>query len=809
MIANRGFVLKTRIPEHLNTTRDYMEDHSLKVLEYRKVLDKLAAHTSNSMGREAAYSLAPSTAPVIVSRRLQETSEALGLLRLGNGMPLGGIHDIREAIARAAIASNLSPRELLDVAATVGAARRLKTYLQKHREACPILSEVAVNIPILQEIESRVNECIADTAEVRDSATPELARVRSQLKVVQSRLRDRLNSILTSEKYRTFIQESIITVREGRYCIPVKSENRAQFGGLIHDASASGATVFVEPGACVEMGNELKELSIKEEQEVNRILTKLTELVGKAAESLRLTVDILADLDLSNAKALLAEEMQATEPRMNRKGVIHLFAARHPLLSGDVVPINVELGGRFTTLLITGPNTGGKTVTLKTMGLLTLMAQSGMQIPAANGSELAIFDQVFADIGDEQDIQQSLSTFSAHLKNIKRIMTTIGDNALVLMDEVGAGTDPAEGAALAKALLDALLARNARVAATTHYGELKEYAYSHAGVENASVEFDRETLRPTYHILLGVPGSSNAFYIAGRLGLPDEIVEKARGYLSSRDQSTSDLLQQIEASRKQAFELERHAQRLKQEAEAARDEYERRVREVANVQKTVRREAEDEARAVVRRASEKAENILEELRKMRRGSRKGVTARKQLTELRREVGEALHTPEPEVIDAPLPEGYEFKRGDRVKVVTWGLDGELIADPADGLVEVQMGSMRATLPLDVLRPASKPSSTAPPKRSQLSEFQLRKAIHISPELQLRAMRVDEAAPLLDKYVDDAYAAGIHEARIIHGKGTGALRKFVWEFLKDHPVVKAFRLGEEGEGGDGATVVSFKE
>ncbi len=782
-----------------------MEAHSLKVLEFQKILDKLAAHASNSMGREAALSLVPSTAPEIVFRSQQVTREALSLLRLENGMPLGGIHDVREPIAKAAIGSNLSPRELLDVSATVGAARRLKTFLAKKSDTCLLLAEIAVNIPVQQEIEGRVNECIADTAEVRDSATPELARVRSQLKVVQSRLRDRLNSILASEKYRPYIQESIVTVREGRYCIPVKSENRSQFGGIVHDASASGATVFVEPGACVEMGNELKELSIKEDQEVNRILTKLTELVGKAAENLRLMVEILADLDLANAKALLAEEMQASEPRMNRNGVIRLFAARHPLLSGEVVPIDVELGNRFTTLLITGPNTGGKTVSLKTMGLLTLMAQSGLQIPARDGSDLAIFDQVFADIGDEQDIQQSLSTFSAHLKNIKRIVTTIGDNALVLMDEVGAGTDPAEGAALAKALLDTLLAKNAKVAATTHYGELKEYAYSHAGVENASVEFDRETLRPTYHVLLGVPGSSNAFYIAGRLGLPEEVVENARGYLSTRDQSTSDLLQQIEASRKQAFELEREAQRLKHEAESARDEYERRVREVANVQKTVRRDAEEEARGIVRRASEKAENILEELRKMRRGSRKGTAARKQLTDLRREVGDALHTPEPEVIDAPLPEGYVFKRGDKVKVVTWGLDGELISDPVDNSVEVQMGSMRATLPLDVLRPIAKPPT--PAKRSQVSDFQMRKAIHISPELQLRAMRVDEAAPLLDKYVDDAYAAGIHEARIIHGKGTGALREVVNEMLRKDTRVREFRMGAWNEGGAGVTVAVF--
>lgn len=791
----------------METSEVKVDAHTLKVLEWQKVLDRLAAHTSNRMGREAALALAPTPFPEIVARRLQETREARALLDHDVGMPLGGIRDVRESVERATIEFLLTPHELLDIAQTLSAAQRLKTFLLKRAETYPLLAEIAGNMPVPPNIESRIGEAIADNGDIRDTATPELARIRSQQKIVHSRLMDRLHSILTSDRYRSYIQEPIITLREGRYCIPVKAENRAQVGGIVHDASASGATVFVEPGACVDLGNELKELSIKEEQEIHRILTRLTASVGAVADSLRFLLELLANLDLANAKALLAIEMDATEPRLNRHGIVRLISARHPLLTGKVVPIDVEVGDRFTTLLITGPNTGGKTVTLKTVGLLTLMAEAGLQIPAREDSEIALFEQVFADIGDEQDIQQSLSTFSAHLKNIVRIVSTLGDSALVLLDEVGAGTDPAEGAALAKALLNALKAKGARVIATTHYGELKEYAYTNAGVENAAVEFDRETLGPTYRVLLGVPGSSHALYIAGRLGLPPEIIEEARSHLSHREKETGELLQQIEESRRRTFDMEREAARAKQEAEAAREEYETRLEQITDVQRTVRQKVEEEARAVLRRASEKAENILDELRKMNRGKRKGATARQQLTALRREVAEELAIPEPEPEEA-LPEGHVFRRGDRVRVTTLGMDGELLDDPKGSMVTVQVGSMRATLPVSALRPA-KAKPEPKPNRSPAHDLSMRKALHIAPELTLRAMRVEEAAPLLDKYVDDAYAAGIHQARIIHGKGTGAMRKFVWDFLKAHPVVASFRLGEEGEGGEGATIVNFKE
>lgn len=796
-----------------------MDAHSLKILEYSKVIARLAAHTSNGIGREFAEQLEPLPYPETVTRRLQETREARMLRDHDSGIPLGGIHDVRATVERARIGTRLTPRELLEVLYTVSAARRLRMYILNRQEKCPLLAEMATNIPILQIVESRIETCISESADVRDSASAELGRVRSALKITSQRLTDRLQSILASERSRTWIQEGVVTLREGRYCIPVKAEYARAFGGIVHDSSQSGATVFIEPQQTVEMGNELKQLQIKEEQEVERILYELAALVGSYYDELQRAVSILGHFDVIHAKAILAEEMGATEPALNRKGIVKLYGARHPLLTGNVVPIDIELGERFTTLLITGPNTGGKTVTLKTVGLMTLMTLAGMQIPANADSEIALFDQVYADIGDEQDIQQSLSTFSAHLRNIVRIVDTVSSNALVLLDEVGSGTDPGEGAALAKALLDTLMRLGARVIATTHYGELKEYAYARAGVENASVEFNKDTLSPTYRILLGIPGMSNAFYIASRLGLRDDIIDDARAFLSNREIETGELLQQIEASRRKAAEAERDATRAREEAYKARDEYQKRVQQIADVQRTVRQQAQDEAREVLRRATDKAENIVKELQRMNKGARKGTSARSKLNTLRNETYNAL-TPREELPKedlAPIEPGHKYKKGDLVRVLSLNMDGQLTDNPKDGVVPVQIGIMRATLPLEQLRPLKKTEAREVERRqeranaSQVSgagEIALRKSMQIAPELMLRGMRVDEAQPLLDKYVDDAFAAGIHQARIIHGRGTGALRKVVHEYLSQHPAVASFRLSKEDEGGDGATVVIFK-
>lgn len=787
-----------------------MDAHSLSILEYRQVIEKLMAHTSNGIGREFASELMPLPYPETVVRRLQETREARHLRDEGGGIPLGGIKDVRETLERARIETRLSPTELLDLMHTTGAARRLRQFLLNRREECPMLGEMGTNLPVMQIVEQRINECISEGGDVRDSASPELARVRSTLKITHNRLNDRLQSLLSSDKSK-YVQESVITIREGRYCIPVKAEYAKLFGGIVHDASSSGATVFIEPASTVDLGNEYKQLQLKEEQEVDRILRDLSRLVGSYYDEMQRMVSILGHLDVIHAKAVLAEEMQATEPTLNRRGIVKLRDARHPLLVPPVMPIDIELGERFTTLLITGPNTGGKTVTLKTLGLLTLMTLAGMQIPAHPDSEIALFDQIFADIGDEQDIRQSLSTFSAHLKNLVRITEAMGNNALILMDEVGSGTDPAEGAALAKALLDHFMARGARVVATTHYGELKDYAYARAGVENASVEFDKETLSPTYKVLLGVPGSSQAFYIASRIGLRDSITNDARQFLSHREIETTELLQEIEKSRKAASEALKEAERSRREANSLRDEYQRRAREIAEVQRTVRQQAQEEARLVLNKAQERADNLVKELQRMNKGARQTTGVGKKLGKLRGETYDALKEKDalPAEDLAPVEAGHVYKSGDRVRVVSWNMDGELLENPKDGVVAVQLGSMRATLPLEQLRPLK--AVEVAPQRLQTSgagEITLRKALQIAPELMLKAMRVDEAMPLLDKYLDDAYTANIGQVRIIHGKGTGALRSAVQEFLRGHPAVGSYRLGIEGEGGDGATVVTLK-
>lgn len=792
-----------------------LDAHTLHVLEYRKVIDKLVAYTSNGIGRDYALALEPLPYPETVIRRLQETREARLLRDNDSGIPLGGIRDIRETLERARIQTQLTGFELVEIMYTASAARRIRMFLLNRKESVPLLAEMGSNLPVLQAVESRIENCIGDGGEVKDNASPELGKIRSQIKITSARLTDRLQGLLGSERSGTHIQDFVVTVREGRYCIPVKAEHARAFGGIVHDSSQSGATVFIEPAQTVELGNELKQLSVREEQEVSRILRELSALVGSYYNELQQMTTLLGHIDVINAKAVLAEEMDGIEPGLNRKGIVRLYSARHPLLPGNVVPIDIEVGDRFTTLLITGPNTGGKTVTLKTIGLLTLMTQAGLQIPAGADSTISLFDQVFADIGDEQDIQQSLSTFSAHLKNIVRIVETSGSNALVLMDEVGSGTDPAEGAALAKSLLDHLSSIGARVVATTHYGELKEYAYSRAGVENSSVEFNTETLSPTYRVLVGVPGSSNAFYIASRLGLRAEIIDDARSYLSRRELETGELLQQIEKSRKIAAEAEAEAKRARDDAYAARDEYQKRVQQITEAQRTVRLQAQEEARDILRRASDKAENILRDLDRLNKGARKAPAVRQKINTLRTETFTALKEPEPEPIAlAPIDPNHVYRAGDTVRVITLNMDGQLLEAPRDGVAPVQVGAMRVTLPVAQFRPQTAADTARgglatkkPAPSSGASEIATRKAMQVSGELMLRALRAEEAQSMLDKYMDDAYAAGMHQVRIVHGKGTGALRRVVWEFLTGHPAVKGCRLGEEGEGGDGVTVVTL--
>jgi DNA mismatch repair protein MutS2 len=782
-----------------------MDNHSLKILEFQQVLAKLASHTSTTQGREASMQLAPATYPDIIKKRLQETREARRLLDEDSGMPLGGLFDIRDIVARAAIGHILTPSELISTAHTIQSAKRLKQYLQKRAISYPLLADIAGNITLPTHLDTIIESAISSGGEIMDSASPELSRIRQKLRNVHSRLMDRLNGMLSSEKYRSYIQEPIITLREGRYCIPVKSENRSHLNGIVHDASSSGATVFIEPAGCVDMGNELKELSIREEQEMARILAHLSSLTEASSSDLQAMSSLVANLDMANAKALLSIEMQAIEPELNRNGEVLLLDARHPLLKGDVVPITLDIGKSYSVLLLTGPNTGGKTVALKTLGLLTLMAQSGLFIPADAKSRLAIFDSVFADIGDEQDIQQSLSTFSAHMGNIVRILTTMRGMSLILLDEPGAGTDPAEGAALARAILEVFLERNARIIATTHYGELKEYACAYPGVENAAVEFDKETLAPTYRILLGVPGCSHALYIAEKLGLPSEIIQKARGFISSRDKDSAEILQQIEESRRIARDAEILIRRQQVESEKLLDEYRRKVREIEETRKTVQAQAMAETRAIFEKAKRDIADMIADIKSSKEDSSL-VAPIEMLKDLREDIFGSLQSA-PEIIEDIPMEPDTLRKGDRVEILSLHLEGEVLDDPTGDSVSVKVGAMRASMRLTDLRKLPPIKKLERAEELQAPSHSLQVTLNIAPEINLRGMRVEEAQIELTKYIDEAITAGLSEARIIHGKGSGILRKYVQEFLREHTGVISYRNGNANEGGDGVTVVQF--
>jgi DNA mismatch repair protein MutS2 len=801
-----------------------MSPHTLKVLEYEQVRALLLEQINTDLGRERVAELAPLDDEEEIRKRLRETAEARRLIDQAGSLPLGGIHDVRHAVETAARDGLIEAQALLDLADTIASARRLRGFLLKRHEEAPRLAELGQEIGDFERIEGEIRRCIGPRGDVLDNASATLARVRKEQRVLHGRMMERLHSYLRNSAYRDMIQDPVVTIRDDRYCIPVKAENRSQFGGLVHDQSASGATVFMEPTVVVELGNELRQLALKERDEVERILRELAGKVGREAIPLMGTLFTLSLIDFISAKARLAFEMDATEPSLNRQGLVEFWKARHPLLKGEVVPIDVRLGGEFTQMVITGPNTGGKTVTLKTVGLLTLMAQSGLHLPANDGSTLPVFRGVYADIGDEQSIQQSLSTFSGHIRNIVEIMKEIeftGRRSLVLLDELGAGTDPTEGSALAKAILRHLWQKGARTIATTHYGELKEFAYSHEGVENASVEFDLETLRPTYRLLIGIPGSSNAFTIAGRLGLPEELVQSARGMLSDEENTITEVIQKLTADQRATeADLARAAAAAK-EVDTLRQKYERDLRQLQADRKQTLERARADAFEIVRAAQRQADALLEELKRQEKERKKRsdgfdpARARQEIQRLAKQLRQTLPQPEAPAADEPPVEPVapaladEAPRvGDAVLVAPFGQRGTLLAEPEGGKAQVQIGAMRITVPYANLRRVAeaRPLQTAAGALTQ-RRMQLRSSL--STEIMLLGMRAEEAMEALDAYMNDACMAGVSPLRVVHGKGTGALKKVVWDYLQTHPHVSNFRLGEEGEGGGGVTVVSLKE
>ncbi|MDU9693037.1 MULTISPECIES: endonuclease MutS2 [Priestia] len=787
-----------------------MQSRIFHVLEFNKVKEQLQKKVASSLGREKVANLIPSTQYEEVVKWQEATDEATTVLRLRGNVPLGGIFDVRPSVKRAEIGGTLSSNELLDVASTIYAARQIKQFIEQVVDdedlQLPIITEHIEKLMPLPEVEQTIKMSIDENGTVLDGASDQLRGIRQKLRSTESRIREKLESLIRSSSAQKMLSDAIVTIRNERFVIPVKQEYRSAYGGIVHDQSSSGATLFIEPQAIVTLNNELQEAKVKEKQEIERILIALTVQVAEVANELRQNVYLLGELDFMFAKGRYSHELKASKPKMNDRGYIKLVKAKHPLIAQeDVVANDIELGDQYTSIVITGPNTGGKTVTLKTLGLFTLMAQAGLQIPALDGSEMAVFKHVFADIGDEQSIEQSLSTFSSHMVNIVDILQKVDHESLVLFDELGAGTDPQEGAALAISILDQVYERGARVVATTHYPELKAYGYNREGVVNASVEFDIETLSPTYKLLIGVPGRSNAFEISKRLGLSAEVIERAKGYIGSETNKVENMIASLEDSRRQSEHELEEAEELRKEAQKLHKELQSQIIEFNEKRDKLYEKAEEKAQATVKAASEEAEKIISDLRKMSQKNH-ALVKEHELIEARKRLEDAVPTLEKSKKKPAVPKKQErtLQAGDEVKVLSWGQKGTLVERVSNNEWQVQMGIMKMKVKEKDLEYISspKPVETKPLATVKGKDY------HVNLELDLRGERYENALIRVEKYIDDALLANYPRVSIIHGKGTGALRKGVQEYLKNHRSVKNIRFGEASEGGSGVTVVEFK-
>jgi len=793
-----------------------MDQHSIKVLEFAKIKNMLDDCATCQLGKSLVQEVEPMTDIGAIRQAQRETTEMREIMEYEGGIPLGGIRDIREMLPKAQLGSALEPKQLLDVADTLRACRRLRSFLMPLREKYPLIASLAEGIATFKNIEDEIERCISEYGEVLDSASPLLRRIRSQMQTINQRIRDKLNSMITSSQYRDVIQDPVVTIRNDRFVIPIKQERKANFRGVVHDKSASGLTLFVEPMIVVDMNNELRELLIEEQKEIWQILFELTQKVGENAEAIEFNLELLAHIDFVYAKALLSERMRGFEPILNDRGYIEIIQARHPLLNVDyVVPIDVHLGDDISTLVITGPNTGGKTVALKTIGLLTLMAQAGLHVPADRKTQLAVFQDVFADIGDEQSIEQNLSTFSSHITQIIRIFRELEDEprpALVLLDELGAGTDPTEGAALAISILDRfhqLDWRGVRTVITTHHGALKKFAYANEGVKNASAEFDVKTLQPTYRLIMGLPGSSNALIIASHLGMPEAIIDSARESLDSSVIKAEELIRGLEQERKAMESERRKIEATLKDAEIVRGREEENLRKLEEERKKLKDRIMKEINEAVASAKEEMRKLVAKLQREGKSSFIPAT-REQIEGFQRSILERLEKESPsrkrEEEEKP---SEEIKPGDTVFIESLRQKANVLEGPNEqGEVVIQMGALKTTVPLADLKRVEieekKPQVSIP-----LTNFRFRDAPQVSNELHLRGYTQEDARVKIEKYLDDVHLAGLSQVYIVHGKGTGVLRRMVQDFLKDSPLVESFRLGEDGEGGAGVTVVKMKE
>lgn len=783
-----------------------MLEKVLKTLEYDKIRAMVAERTQCCTGRELAEAMEPVFTNGEAASQMALTAEAEKLLIRTGRSPAEGFPDLRGCLKRVHAALYLSPGELLGVARCLKAIRLCKEALES-AEDCPLLGNLAQWLQAHRSIEEEIGRCIAGEEEISDGASPALLRIRRSMRIANDRVRERLGNMIRSATFQKYLQEPLVTIRNGRFVLPVKQEYRQNVPGLIHDQSGSGATLFIEPTAVVELGNEYKKLLGEEEEEIQRILSELTALCAPYSQDILEGLGILGQVDLAFAKARLGREMDAVQPEMDQQGFLRIIKGRHPLIPKEqVVPIDVWLGEEFTTLIITGPNTGGKTVTLKTVGLFALMAQSGLFIPAQTGSRLPVFQAVYGDIGDEQSIEQSLSTFSSHMTNIVEILKQADAGALVLLDELGAGTDPVEGAALAMSILEELHSRGCRTVATTHYSEIKAFALTRAGMENASMEFDVDRLCPTYRLFIGIPGKSNAFEISKRLGMEERLIEKAREYLKNEDVKFEDVISGAEAQRRQAEEERRLAAAERDATAKLREEMEKQRARLEGERETLRAKAREDSRRLVNETREEMEKLVAAIRAIpgldqRAADRVIQRSRDALRKREADLAEPLEKKSQDPGAAPK----QVRPGETVRILSLDQKATVLS-PADakGDVQVQAGIMKLTVKLKDLRLIQ---DTAPTKG--VGKVQLDTQRQGGLELDVRGKLVDEAILEVDRYIDNCLMSGLDQVSIIHGKGTGALRAGIQDYLKRDKRVKSYRMGAYGEGDAGVTVVTLKK
>ena len=791
-----------------------MNKKTLSKLEYDKIINLLVDQASSESGKTRCKNLKPMTDLEEINTAEEQTAAAFTRIVKKGRLSFSGCYAVEDSMKRLEVGAALSAPELLRICKLLEVANRAKAYGRHDTvdELADCLDVYFEQLSPLTPLSTEIRRCIISEEEISDDASSTLKHIRRSIESINDKVHSTLTSLVNGS-LRSYLQDPIITMRGDRYCIPVKAEYRSQVNGMIHDQSSTGSTLFIEPMAVVKLNNDLKELYGKEQEEIQVILARLSVDVAEYMDAIRTNYKILSELDFIFAKGSLALSMNASRPIFNTKGYIHIREGRHPLLNKKtVVPITVTLGGEFDLLIITGPNTGGKTVSLKTVGLFTLMGQAGLHIPALDRSELAVFENVYADIGDEQSIEQSLSTFSSHMTNIVSFLQEVDERSLVLFDELGAGTDPTEGAALAIAILSYLHDRGIRTMATTHYSELKVFALSTPGVENACCEFNVDTLRPTYHLLIGIPGKSNAFAISSKLGLPDHIIESAKTHLSEQDESFEDLLADLETNRRTIEKEQAEIAAYKREIEQLKHELHAKQEKLDERKERIIQEANEKANAILREAKEVADETMKQFRKFGKENISAAELEKERERLRQKMaktqtGMKIEPKKPKKQHKPS----DFRLGESVKVLSLNLKGSVISLPdAKGNLTVQMGILRSQVNISDLEIMEEPMTMTEKQRQRTSagKRKMGKAMTVSPEINLLGKTVDEAIAELDKYLDDAYLSHLSPVRIVHGKGTGALRAGIHNYLKRQKHVKSYRLGAFGEGDAGVTIVEFK-